>query len=139
MKLLNIRGKLVSKNVSRFLIKWDGKSRSKFQFEIKQFLYPFWKSHVVYEEFPVYGSLLRVDFLNLTKKIAIEVNGAQHNEFNKFFHNNSRGEYLKSIKRDQQKYEWLQLNNIKLIEIEESDRPKMSLEYINSISGFSIV
>ncbi len=40
--------------------------------------------------------LIAIDLI--TKKIAIEVNGAQHNNFNKFFHANSRINYLNSIK-----------------------------------------
>ena len=120
MRLYNIYGKLVSKNVSKHLIDWDKKSRSKFQFKVKQLLRPHWQNHIVYEEFPVYGSLMRVDFLNATKRIAVEANGRQHSEFVSFFHK-SRSEYLKSIKRDHKKTEWLEKNNFKLIEIEEKD------------------
>ena len=120
MRLYNIYGKLVSKNVSKHLIDWDKKSRSKFQFKVKQILKPYWQNHIVYEEFPVYGSLMRVDFLNATKRIAIEANGRQHSEFVPHFHK-SRSEYLKSIKRDHKKTEWLEKNGFKLLEIEEKD------------------
>jgi hypothetical protein len=85
MRLLNIYGRLERKNVNKYLIKWDKPSRSKIQFEVKRFLKRYWQSCVVYEEFPVYGSRMKVDILNATKKIAIEVNGAQHSNFNKFF------------------------------------------------------
>ena len=78
MKLYNLTGRLINKNVSQFLIDWEKKSRSNIQFEVKQFLKPFWKNHICYEEFPVFGSRMKVDFINFTKKIAIEVNGEQH-------------------------------------------------------------
>ena len=120
MRLYNIYGKLVSKNVSKHLIDWDKKSRSKFQFKVKQLLRPYWQNHIVYEEFPVYGSLMRVDFLNATKRVAIEVNGRQHSEFVPYFHK-SRAEYLRSIKRDHQKTEWLEKNDFNLLEVEEKD------------------
>ena len=100
MKLYNIYGKVVSKNVSGYLIDWDSKSRSKIQYKVKQFLKQYWKNHIVYEEFPVFGSKLKVDILNATRKIAVEVHGPQHSSFNKFFHGESRLNYLKSIKRD---------------------------------------
>lgn len=132
MRLLNIKGKLVSKNVSKHLIKWDGKSRSKIQFSVKQFLEHYWKSHIVYEEFPVYGTLMKVDILNATKKIAIEVNGAQHGEYNKFFHNNSRINYWKSMQRDSTKADWLEKNNFKLIEINEDEVDELSLKWIET-------
>jgi len=130
MRLLNINGKLTNKNVSKFRIKWNGKSASKIQFKTKQFLEKYWENHIVYEEFPVYGTRLRVDIINFTKKIAIEVNGGQHYHFNKFFHANSRINYLNSIKRDWQKTEWLEMNNLKLIELIESDIKNLSLDFI---------
>jgi hypothetical protein len=129
MRLLNIYGKLQNKSVTKYLINWDGKSRSKIQFKVKQFLKPFWLSHVVYEEFPVYGSRLKVDIIDMTTKVAIEVNGKQHSEFNKFFHSNSRVKYLESIKRDFKKTEWLEKNNFKLIEIEEHEIGQMTKEF----------
>lgn len=117
MKLYNIYGKAVSKNVSGYLINWDKPSRSKIQFKTKQFLKQYWKNHIVYEEFPVYGSLLKVDFINATRKIAVEVHGPQHSSFNKFFHGESRLNYLKSIKRDVAKENWLTLNKFTLVEV----------------------
>ena len=107
-------------------MKWNKGSRSKIQTAVKKFLKPYWKDQVVYEEFPVYGTRLKVDILNATKKIAIEVQGRQHSEFNKFFHNNSRLEYLKSIKRDVQKRNWLEANAFKVIEIDETEITSLS-------------
>lgn len=120
MRLYNVYGKLVSKNVSKYLIDWDDKSKSKLQFQVKQFLKPFWKGLIVYEEFPVYGTLLKVDLLNATLKIAIEVNGPQHGEFH-YFHNNSPNTYLKSIKNDYKKSEWLVKNNFQFVEINHDE------------------
>lgn len=139
MRLYNIHGKLQNRNVTRFLIKWGGKSRSLIQKEVKNFLKTYWKNQIVYEEFPVYGTRMKVDILNATKKIAIEVNGPQHNSFNKFFHNNSRMAYLNSIKRDYQKREWLEKNNFKIIELEEKDIKKLSPEFIENTFGISII
>lgn len=130
MRLFNVYGRLVNKNVNKYRIKWDGKSRSKIQFHVKQFLKVYWMAQECFEEFPVYGTLLKVDILNLTKKIAIEVNGKQHSGFNKFFHNNSREVYLNSIKRDWKKFEWLQKNDFQIIEIEEDEVEGISKEFI---------
>jgi len=130
MRLYNVYGKLQSKNVTRFLIDWDSKSRSKLQFKAKQFFKTIWENQIVYEEFPVFGSKMKVDLLNATKKIAIEVNGPQHSRFNKFFHNNSRMNYLESLKRDHQKSLWLEQNNFTLIELEEKDVNALNREFI---------
>ena len=130
MRLYNINGRLQNRSVSKYLIDWNKKSRSNLQKEVKDFLKTFWKSHVVYEEFPVYGSRMKVDILNATIKVAVEVNGPQHNKFNKFFHGNSRAKYLSSIKRDWEKAQWLEKNGFTLIELEESDLQKLSRDYI---------
>jgi len=129
MRLYNVYGKLQKKNVGPYLIKWGGKSRSKIQYTVKQFLKPFWKAQMVYEEFPVYGTRLKVDILNATKKIAIEVNGKQHSCFNEFFHAKTRTNYLKAIKRDIQKSEWLEKNDFKLVEIEQDEISQLSKNF----------
>ena len=138
MRLLNIHGKLQSRKVSKYLIKWDGKSRSKIQFKTKQFLKTFWKNQIVYEEFPVYGTKMHVDILNATKKIAIEVNGSQHSNFNKFFHAGSRLKYLESIKRDVAKANWLEDNNFTLLEIEENEVPLLSVQFFKKNFNISL-
>ena len=138
MRLFNIHGRLQKKSVSKYLIDWNKKSRSKVQFKTKKFLEPFWKGQIVYEEFPVYGSRMTVDILNATKKLAIEVQGKQHSEFNKFFHNNSRLKYLEGIKRDIKKAEWLESNGFILLEIEEDEVKSLSLEFFLEKFGMSI-
>ena len=130
MRLYNVYGKLQSKNVTKFLIDWEGKSRSKLQFKAKQFFKTVWENQIVYEEFPVFGSRMKVDFLNATKKIAVEVNGPQHSSFNKFFHNNSRMKYLDSLKRDHEKSLWLEQNNFTLVELEKKDVETLSRELL---------
>ena len=129
MRLYNVHGRLQKKNVTKYLIDWQKKSRSKIQFQVKQFLESFWKTHIVFEEFPVYGTRQKVDILNATIKIAVEVQGKQHSSFNKFFHSNSRSKYLESIKRDVLKAEWLELNKYKLIEVEEDEVSLLSRKF----------
>ena len=136
MRLYGFYGKLISKNVSQYLINWEGKSRSKIQFKTKQFLKPFWENSIVYEEFPVYQIRLKVDILNVSRKIAVEVNGKQHDKFNKFFHANSRVKFLESIKRDMVKREWLEKNGFLVIEIEEDEVKDLNEEFF--IKKFNI-
>ena len=82
MKFKTLSGAIrrVSK-IKKHLIDWDSKSRSKFQFNVKQFLEPYWNRHVVFEEFPVVGTKMSLDFFNANKKVAIEVQGAQHTKY----------------------------------------------------------
>jgi len=130
MKLYDISGRLVNKSVNKYKIDWDGECRSKFQFEVKQFFRTYWYGQICYEEFPVYGSRMKVDLINMTKRIAVEVQGAQHDQFNKFFHGNSRSKYLRSITRDYQKRQWLEKNDFTVLEILPEDMSSLSKRYI---------
>ncbi len=130
MKLYDIKGRLVNKSVSKYRVDWEGKCRSNIQFEVKQFFKTFWYGQICYEELPVYGTRMKVDLINMTKRIAVETQGAQHESFNKFFHNNSRANYLRSITRDYDKIVWLENNNFKILEIFEEDLASLSRKYI---------
>ena len=129
MRLFDVNGRLVNKNVTSYAIEWDGKSRSNVQFLTKQFLKTFWKTHLVFEEFPCFGSFLKVDILNSTLKIAVEVHGKQHESFNSFFHNKNPANYLKGIKNDFKKIQWLEKNDFKIVEIMEDEAPKLTKEF----------
>ena len=126
MRLFDTNGRLIDKPVNKYFINWNKKSRSIVQFKTKKFLEPFWHTHMVYEEFPVFGCLLKVDILNLTRKIAIEVNGKQHEEFNSFFHRGNPANYLRGFKNDYKKMLWLQKNSFTLVEIAEGEVPDLS-------------
>jgi len=104
-----------------YLIDWEKGSRSKLQAKVKDFLKVFWDGDVVFEEFPVVGSRLTLDFYNATKNIAIEVQGKQHTKYNKFFHRNNKINYLNQLKRDDEKLAFCDLNNIKLLEVYEGN------------------
>lgn len=121
MKFKTLDGKdRTVKNIKNCIIDWSGKSRSKFQSEVKQFLKKYWEGDVVFEELKIVGTRLSIDFYNANTKVAIEVQGQQHFKFVKFFHINRNG-YLRQLKRDMKKNEFCELNNIKLIEIYPND------------------
>lgn len=108
------------KNLKRYIIDWDIDSRSKFQTSVKKFVKKYWFGNIVFEEFPIVGTRLTLDFYNANKKIAIEVQGRQHTQYVEFFHQD-RINYLHQLKRDQIKERFCELNNIKLVTIYEND------------------
>lgn len=116
MLLLDIKGKSRKIYLSKYRVDWNIKRASEPQFRTKTFLKEFWLGDAVCEEFVIPGSRLRIDIINFSKMIAVEVSGQQHESFSKFFHKNRVG-FIKSIKRDFQKIKWLEMNNIKLIEL----------------------
>ncbi len=118
------------RNPHRYKIKWNGKSRSKFQKNVKKYLYKHWRYDAVYEEFKVAGTQLSLDFYNHTKKIAIEVQGAQHLQFVKHFHK-TRANFLRQIRRDDKKLDFCEINGIELVQIYPDD--ELSEEYFEKI------
>jgi len=118
MKFKTLSGstRRVSK-IKDHLIDWDKSSRSKFQFNVKKFLEPYWSRHVVFEEFPVVGTKMSLDFFNANKKVAIEVQGAQHTKYVKFFHGGYKNNYIAQLDRDNQKLKFCEINDIQLIEV----------------------
>jgi|TARA_B100000427_G_C15390721_1_gene543192 very-short-patch-repair endonuclease len=118
----NSGGKKRVRKVRKYIIDWEEPSRSKRQFAVKQFIKSKWKNQVVFEELPVAGTKMSLDFYNATKKIAIEVQGAQHTKYVPHFHNNQKINFLHQLRRDKQKREFCEINNIKLIEIHDKDR-----------------
>ena len=106
---------------TRYLIKWNGKCRSKIQERVKAILYPHWFADIVLEEMPVVGTRLTLDFFNSNRQIALEVDGNQHYQYNKFFHGGNRMKFLGQLQRDDMKEVFCERNNITLIRILESD------------------
>ena len=115
------------KNVKKRIIDWSAPSKSKRQREVKKFLKKYWQNHVVFEEFPVAGTRLSIDFYNANKKIAVEVQGSQHTKYNSFFHGGHKNNYLEQLKRDEMKFKFCELNDIQLIEIYDVDIINLSL------------
>ena len=122
MKFLTLAGREQSvKNQTKYLIDWGGKSLSKFQARVKANIRPIWSADLVFEEFPVLGTRMTLDFYNHWKKIAIEVDGDQHLRYNKHFHGGNRMNFLKQLSRDDDKEKYCEVNGIKMIRIYPND------------------
>ena len=128
MEFQTIDGKVKRvKNLKKRIINWEASSRSKRQKTVKDFLKDYWFYHVTFEEFPVVGTRLSLDFYNANKRVAVEVQGSQHTKYNKFFHGGHKNNYLEQLKRDQIKAEFCEVNDIILVEIYDSDIINKSL------------
>ncbi len=108
---------------NKYIIEWDKPCRSKFQKEVKDWFHQYWWKYICLEELLLPGSRLRCDLVNLTKRIIIEINGDQHDEYNAHFHRNCRTNFRDQIHRDQIKRNWAENNNFQLIEIYMDDLP----------------
>lgn len=73
----------------------------------------------ILEEVPIplrKSETLFLDFYLPLKKLCIEVHGEQHYKFIPFYHHDILG-FLKAQKKDREKTEWCEKNNITLIEL----------------------
>ena len=122
MTFKTLSGRTKNLSLTSYLIDWDGESLSDFQASIKDFLYPYWKLDVVCEELKVAGTRMSLDFYNVTRRIAIEVQGRQHQEYVPFL-SGTRAGYRDQIKRDMSKARFCEINNITLVEILPKDLP----------------
>lgn len=122
MKFKTLNGKeRLLKNAKKYIINWETKSKSNIQWNVKQLLFPYWRYDVVFEEMRIVGSRLSLDFYNANKKVAVEVQGKQHQTYNPYFHGSNRQNWLSQLKRDDLKLQFCLTNGIKLVEIYESD------------------
>lgn len=69
---------------------------------------------VIFEEVTLPGCGLYLDIFMPSISIAVEVHGRQHYEFVPFFHK-TKADFLLARKRDRDKLQWCDLNNITLV------------------------
>lgn len=111
-----LRGEIVSAS--------DSKSRSKLHQRARRILYELFPTMQIMEEIPVNcrpGRTQYLDFYINQIKLCVEVHGEQHYKFNSLFHSSSR-DFLEQKKRDNDKVEWCELNNITYIELPYNEK-----------------
>lgn len=114
MKVKSLKGRVYYWKPN--LIDWEKESASHLQMDCKQVLAQYWLGDVVAEEQRMPATKLRFDFVNFTKKIIVEIQGKQHDVFNKFFHKKNVFNFVKAMKRDELKKEFATLNEFRFIE-----------------------
>ena len=119
MKIKNIYGREVSVNPTKYVIDWE-KKVSKPQQMVKNAIAPYWRGHLVCEEFYIPSSKMRVDLVNFTLGIVVEISPKGSHKFNNFFHKN-RPKFLAGVKRDIKKAEWAVFNGFEYIELTDDD------------------
>lgn len=113
--------KLNGKTIPINLIKAKSTKRnqfSKYQAYVFDVLSQIFDGLTIYYEFYIDG--VYIDFLIPSIKLAIEVDGVQHENFNKFFHKNG-AHFLNSIRRDEKKEAICKINNITLVRIPQDE------------------
>lgn len=111
-----LNGKTININISKYKIKTKEKCRSKFQFNVGQWLKKQYRQDIILEEVYIKYENIYLDFFIPHLKLVVEVQGDQHKTFTLFFHKNIIN-FNKQKERDRKKKEWCALNNLKFVEI----------------------
>ena len=88
----------------------------------------------ILEEVPIQlrkNETLYLDFYLPLKKICFEVHGEQHYKFVPFYHTTILN-FLKAQKRDREKQEWCDINNIKYIALAYNTEPEWRNQIVNN-------
>ncbi len=140
MKVWNLKGRAqVLIKTHEYLIDWKKDGASKLETKFKELIFPYWRNQIVLEQLRIPGSLLRIDFLNCTKRLAVEINGPQHGEYNPHFHRGSEVNFRASIRRDINKILWCEENDIKVLELIEEDLDWFCPKYIQDKFEIDII
>lgn len=124
---LNSPATLVNVVISKYFIDWDRKVSAP-QLKVKNFLKEYWETSIVLEEFMIPGSKKRIDLINISAKIIVEVSpNSTHLKFNPFMHG-SRPGFLKTIKSDLVKKQWAITNGFHYIELNDEHLKQLSKE-----------
>lgn len=131
MKWKTATNKIKDIPMHKYLVDWDADQGSMFSEDVLAFFHAYWKNDIVCAEVPVAGTKMRYDFVNVSKKVICETDGAQHDQYiSGHFHRN-REDYKKQIKRDILKDELAQKNGFKMIRIKPADLP-LTKEWVES-------
>jgi len=109
-------------------------NRSSFHLKARELITNHFPTLQILEEVPIplrRSETLYLDFYLPLKRLCVEVHGEQHYNFVGFYHNNMLA-FLKSQKRDREKEEWCDINDIKYIVLPHYENESQWEEKLNN-------
>lgn len=117
MKVIDLQGKEHTINLSAYFVKQDdSRPRSKYHLRARGILQNLYPTQPLLEEVFIPGLKLYLDFYLPNRRVAVEVQGEQHYSFSSHFHT-SKLDLFRQKKLDNQKLEWCELNEIRLVRL----------------------
>lgn len=117
MKVKNFDGFIVTWDLRGYEIKEnDCRPRSELHINTRKLLRQLYPLSIIMEEVKLPTDVLFLDFFIPQQKLAVEVQGQQHLEYNSFFHG-SKQNFQQSKVRDNKKKQFCLINNIRLVEL----------------------
>jgi hypothetical protein len=108
--------------------------KSSFHLQARELITSTFPTLQILEEVPIplrKSETLYLDFYLPLKKMCVEVHGEQHYKFVGFYHTNMMS-FLKSQKRDREKEEWCEINQIKYVVLPHFENKDQWLERLNN-------
>lgn len=132
MKFQGLNNRTYTINLNDYIIRPDNTTKkSSLHIKARDLIRATYKSYSVLEELKLPGtvcpskkSALYLDFFLPNLMLGVEVHGPQHYTYTPYFHKSKLG-WLQSLKRDEVKREWCELNEIRLVELKFSDSIEM--------------
>jgi hypothetical protein len=120
MKVRDLEGNIADWRLRGVIVAaHDPRSRSTLHLTAREMLYEIFPTLQILEEVPINPrprTTLYLDFYINQLRAAIEVHGQQHYKFNSLYHSTAQ-DFLHQKRRDEDKKEWCDINNITYIEL----------------------
>lgn len=118
MKVKGLDGKIYNLDLTGHQpLESAGRPRSQYHLKARELLRELYPLDQRLEEVVIPATHgLSLDFYIPSRNIAFEVHGPQHYTHIEFFHKSNQ-DYWKALRRDIEKREWCEINNITLIEL----------------------
>jgi len=120
MRVIDLDGDYCNWNITGYSPKNnDKRPRSSLHIRARNIIKDLFTTSKVLEEVPIKlrrTQTLYLDFYLPLQKLCIEVHGEQHYKFIPFYHQNMLS-FAKALKKDKEKVEWCQINNIEVVEL----------------------
>lgn len=135
MRVRDLHGNVSTwKPVGDIVAASDSRSRSKLHVEARKILYELFPTMRILEEVPIKPRTINTQYLDFyisQIKIAVEVHGQQHYKFNSMFHASAQ-DFLHQKRKDADKKDWCEINNITYIELPYNKKVEEWKEIIQS-------
>lgn len=129
MKLISTKGHnfVADAKQSSYPMRAEAACKSKIQYACGQLLRKKFPVDIILEEWSVAEEGFFVDFFLVQRMLAVEVDGAQHDKFNKFFHGTLKA-FAASRARDEKKRLFCEMNKIALLRVKSVEELEGILE-----------
>jgi hypothetical protein len=121
MKVYSLKGNQVRWKLDGYAIgQKPAQLCSTYHLEARTLLLQIFPVDIILEEVPIPESDLRLDFFLPHKRLAVEVDGQQHETYTPFFHQ-TKARFLHAQSNDKIKDSWCETNQIKIVHLKWDD------------------